>query len=188
MNKKYIGWIIITIVIVVVLYIIHWLNPNDKELDFSIAVIGTGFSILGIAVTFDQISLTRSKTESTSKAVEETRKRINTIASMYTITDTIRLADEAEIFLRQKSVDESLMRLKDFDRMLININNEELRSQHEETSREISRLMQLIKFDVRSLNKTDLQPQSVEWNTVLTHVEDTKNTLTEYLNTINRTI
>ena len=82
------------IVFIAVAYFLHHVLPDSKELDFFLSFIGTSFTILGIAVTFDQIRQTRRKADETSRAVEETKSRIQAMTCAFSVVDATRLADE----------------------------------------------------------------------------------------------
>lgn len=169
-------------------YFLHFKYPCSKEIDFFIAIIGTSFTILGLAVAFDQIMQTRSKTEETQKAVEDTINRLQTLTKAFSITDAIRLAEVTEEYLREKLPGESRIKLQEFSQLLIGINDEELKRTSEQDSQRITRQMQLIKVDINNLNKTKSECRDIDWSTIITHVEDAKNVLAEHFSKINKKV
>lgn len=187
MKGRYVWWIIVAIILVVGVYYFHYLIDDSRELDFFITLIGASFTILGIAITFDQIRQTRSKAEETNKAVEETRSRMQTITRAFNISDAIRLAEGMELYLRSKKIGESLIKLQEFSQILIGINDEELRRNDKDTSQNIIRQMQLIRRDISSLNRTEID-HMVDWNSIISHVEDAKNILAEHFTKINKSV
>lgn len=177
-----------SIVIVVLIFICHFLTKDSKELDFFISFMGTAFSILGIAITLDQIRQTKSKTEETQKAVEDTKSQMRAITKAFSITDAIRLAEGTEIYLRNKSQGESLIKLQEFSQILISINDDELKLNNAEMSRNLTRQMQQIMLDISSLNKPKAECRDIEWNTIISHIEVSKNMLIEQFTKISKTV
>ena len=174
MKGKYFGWLVVTSLVVVLVYVMRFFLSDPRELEFFVTLIGALFTILGITVTFDQIQQTRSKTEETRLAVEDTKSRMQTIAKAFSITDAIRLAEGTEQYLRNRSVGESLIKLQEFSQLLININDKELMQSDNDTSQNITRQMQLIRRDISSLNRTEAEHHNIEWNNIIGHVEDTR--------------
>ena len=169
-------------------YFCHYAFPESTEIDFFIAIIGTSFTVLGIAVTFDQIMQTKTKTEETNKAVEETIKRMQTMTKAFSIADAIRLAEVTEVYLREKLPGESRIKLQEFSQILIGINDEELKRTSEQDSQRITRQMQLIRVDINSLNKSKSECRDIDWTTIITHVEDAKNVLVEHFSKMNKKV
>lgn len=188
MFRGYYSWLFIAVVLVIAAYFFHYLAEDSSDIDFSISVIGTGFTVLGIAVTFDQIRKTATKADETRRAVEETKNRMQTITKAFNMTDAIRLAESTEVYLRNKNPGESLIKLQEFTQILISINDEELKSSNLNVSQRITRQMQFIKLDISSLNMPKEECRDIDWKTIITHVEETKNLLAEHLVIINKTV
>ena len=186
--KKYIWWIVIAVIVIFCIYICRMQMQDSTELEFFIAFIGTAFTILGIAITFDQIRQTKSKAEETRKAVEETKGRMQTMALAFNITDSIRLAEATEVYLRNKQQGESLIKLQEFSRILISINDEELKDNNEETSKKLTQQMQMIKLDISSLNKPMEECCDIDWKKIIRHVEDSKDLLSEHFTKVNKKV
>ncbi len=176
------------VILIVAVYFIHYILKDSEELDFFLSVIGTSFTILGIAVTFDQIQQTRQKTDETSKAVEDTRNRIQSLTRAFSVVDAMRLADEIESYLRSRLLVESRMKLKEFSQILSTISDDELENIDETTISSLTKLRQQIQRDINSINRPDSDCRDIDWSSIIQHVEDTKNILTKHSNKINKAV
>lgn len=188
MSRKYIWWTVAAIVFIAVAYFLHYVLPDSKELDFFLSLIGTSFTILGIAVTFDQIQQTRRKADETSRAVEETKSRIQAMTRAFSVVDATRLADEIESYLRNQLLVESRMKLKEFTQILSAIIGDEAGDNDETTINNLSRLRQQIQRDVNNVNRPDSDCRDIDWSNIIQHVEETKNILIEHSNKINKAV
>lgn len=186
--KKYTSWIVVAAGLIIIIYVCRLLIKDTTELEFFISMIGTLFTILAFAITLDQIRQTKSNTEETRKAVEDTKGRIQTITKAFSIADAIRLAESTEGYLRNKQLGESLIKLQEFSQILININDDELKTNDQDTSRKLTQYMQLIKLGISSLNKPKNECQNIDWNVIIANIEDSKNLLSEYFTKFNRKV
>jgi len=104
---------------IVVIFFFKIIAIGEQTIINFLSVLGTYVSIFGLVVAYIQISSVKRIAKLTEEKVQETKEKMNLILSVSDISKAIKVAEEAQIFLKHESYQSAFLRLKDLKSVII---------------------------------------------------------------------
>lgn len=168
--------------IVAIAIVISYFKETDRTLPNYATVIGTIFSIIGLAIAYVNIVALKDASEEVSKNVKSALKKVQQINSVSDISKAIKTIHEVQQFIRDSKIELAHLRMLDVKFMLLRFSS--LEQLHSMVS-EQNYIDLVINFgiDLNSLNGFIMMPKrKVDFAKINNNLEGLSTHLSEFEN------
>ncbi|MBS7563580.1 hypothetical protein KHS38_04100 [Mucilaginibacter sp. Bleaf8] len=163
--------------------VFFWFLPaKDKTLLNGASLIGSFFSIYGIAIGYIQILSLKELSRQTQVTVNDALIRLKNIIAISELSKSKKLVDEIQYYLHNANLNGALIRIKDLKETLIQTKyNDDLSKLT--ASKAFKTIILNTGIDMESLNDSILNKvDNVDKLLIIKHLESAKSTIIEFEN------
>jgi hypothetical protein len=183
MSKKLKNTLIIIslfLMIVIVGFIMFFLDDTEKTIPNYITIIGTVLSLIGLLITYVNVFALKSEAIVISEQITRTYNKINQLNSIADISKAIKIVQEIQNFIHYKKIELALLRLRDLKCMLIQFSEDQLLNELTK-NKAFEEQIKDLGIDINSIDSYVLQSnRKVNFSDIIKNLEELSTYLTKF--------